>query len=111
MLPADRVEIPLYMEGENGNPRQAAFTTHPSMYEQWGYDSEKVRSKWFMSHLTLSLGPLVQEEHYFTTYDEPHGPFEGVDIHGLLSHAFLKKYSWTIDFTERKYIYSSRPKE
>lgn len=140
MLPAARVEIPFYMAAdhymfargalggyknlnffidsglvyihgdEKGNPRQAAFTTHSSMYEQWGYDSEKVNSKWFKSHLPISLGSLVQEERYFTTADKPFGPYAGVKIHGLLSHAFLKKYSWTIDFTKRKYIFSWQPK-
>lgn len=141
MLPTDRVEIPFYMGGdhymfargalgeftklnffidsglvlikgdENGNPRQAAFTTDSSMYEEWGYDSEKVKSKWFKSHLPLSLGPLIQEGHYFTTANKPFGPYEGVKIHGLLSHAFLKKYSWTIDFTKRKYIFSIHPQK
>lgn len=141
MLPTDRVEIPFYMGGnhymfargalgdytelnffidsglvlirrdEDGKPRQAAFTTDSGNYERWGYDSEEIESKWFKSHLPLSLGPLTQEEHYFTTSQKPFGPYEGVKIHGLLSHAFLKKYSWTIDFTMRKYIFSSHPKE
>jgi hypothetical protein len=96
---------------DRGTLRQAAFTTHPSMYEQWGYDPEDVKSKWFKSHHPLSLGPLEQEGHYFTTSELDFGPYEGVKIHGLLSHAFLKKYTWTIDFAKRRYIFSSQPKE
>ena len=141
MLSPDRVEIPFYLaqdhkmfargglgehknlnyfidsglvfvkSDDRGALRQAAFTAHSSMYEQWGYDSEEVKSKWFKSRHSLSLGPLEQEGHYFTRSELDFGLYEGVKIHGLLSHAFLKKYSWTIDFARRKYIFSSQPKE
>jgi len=96
---------------EKGALRQAAFTAHPSRYEQWGYDSEDVKRKWFRSLHPLSLGPLEQGGHYLTTSEMDFGPYEGVKIHGLLSHAFLKKYAWTIDFIRRIYIFSSQPKE
>jgi len=135
-LPEDQVEIPFHMWGdhymfvqgamgefkdlnffidtglvlirgdENGNPRQAAFTTHAGMYEEWGFDAEEVKRKWIKPPLSLSLGPLSQEGHYLTTSGQPFGPFGGIKIHGLLSHAFLKHYTWTIDFTKRVYIFS-----
>lgn len=141
MLSPDQVEIPFYLaqthkmfargavgehenlnffidsglvyirSDEKGALRQAAFTAHPSMYEQWGYDSEDIKRKWFKSRHSLSLGPLKQEGHYFTTSESDFGPYEGVKIHGLLSHAFLKKYAWTIDFSKRRFIFSSQPKE
>ena len=141
MLSPDQVEIPFYLaqshkmfargavgehenlnffidsglvyirSDERGTLRQAAFTAHPSVYEEWGYDSEDVKRKWFKSLHPLSLGPLEQEGHYFTTSELDFGPYEGVKIHGLLSHAFLKKYAWTIDFSKRIYIFSSQPKD
>lgn len=141
LLSPDRVEIPFYLaqthkmfargavgehenlnffidsglvyvrSDEKGKPRQAAFTAHPSMYEQWGYDSEDVKRKWFKARHPLALGSLQQDGHYFTTSALEFGPFEGVKIHGLLSHAFLKKYAWTIDFSKRRFIFTSQPKE
>jgi hypothetical protein len=136
MLPENHAEIPFYMWGdhymfargamgefkdlnffidsglvlirgdENGNPRQAAFTTHAEMYEEWSFDTEEVKNKWIKSPLPLSLGPLSQEGHYLTTSGQPFGPFGGVKIHGLLSHAFLKQYTWTIDFAKRVFLFS-----
>jgi len=141
LLSPDRVEIPFYLaqshkmfargalgehenlnffidsglvyirSDEKGERRQAAFTATPSMYEQWGYDAEDVKRKWFKSRHSLALGSLKQEGHYFTTSELDFGPYEGVKIHGLLSHAFLKKYAWTIDFSKRRYIFSSQPKD
>jgi hypothetical protein len=30
----------------------------------------------------------------------------GVRVYGLIGHAFLKEYAWTIDFERRKYHFS-----
>jgi hypothetical protein len=34
----------------------------------------------------------------------PYRPFGGVRIDGLLGHAFLKNYTWTLDFDRRRYL-------
>lgn len=34
--------------------------------------------------------------------------FGGVRIDGLISHAFLKRYAWTIDFDSREYTFARR---
>lgn len=96
---------------ENGVLRQAAFSTTATLYESFGFDPAKIRTKWMRSHLPLALGSsivgsLAQEGLYLTVSDFAYGPYEEVEMHGQLSHAFLKKYAWTIDFEERSYSFS-----
>lgn len=141
MLPTEQVEIPFYLgidhymfahggigdhkpltffidsglvalrPDKTGGLRQAAFTTTADNYEKWGFKQEEIETKWFESPFPISLGPLVQEGHICIPSDKLHGPFEKVRIDGLLSHAFLKKYTWTIDFSNRKLIFSSQVQE
>lgn len=136
MLPGDRVEVPFYMWGdhymfarggvgdhrglnffidsglvslhpdESGGLRQAAFTTSAEDFVGWGVDSEEVGARVFEAHVSISLGSLEQAGHLFVTSKNRYGPFGGVRIDGLLSHAFLKRYAWTLDFSKRKYIFS-----
>jgi len=55
----------------------------------------------------LSLGPLKQRGLLLLAKDPvPFSPFWGIRVEGLLSHAFLKQYVWTIDFDERVYMFS-----
>jgi hypothetical protein len=35
--------------------------------------------------------------------------FGGVRIDGLISHAFLKRFVWTIDFDAREYRFAAPP--
>lgn len=89
--------------------RQAAFSATPNSFIKWGFKQEEVEKRVFDSHLPLILGPLEQKGHLVLAGREEKdywGKFEGVRIDGLLSHAFLKQYVWTIDFTERIYIFS-----
>ena len=49
----------------------------------------------------LALGPLVQHDlvgMYGAFPDELSGAATGFPIHGLVSHHFLRRYRWTIDF-------------
>jgi len=97
-----------------GGIRQAAFTAPPNSFIRWGFKPEEVEKKVFDSHLPLSLGPLEQEGHLVLAGKEEKdswGKFAEVRIDGLLSHAFLKHYAWTIDFNKRIYIFSSQAKE
>jgi len=135
MLPAKRVEVPFYMWGDHymfarggygkhkdlnffidsglvylgvdsqGIMRQACFETTPEFYQSWGVDPNESKKKNFESPLPISLGPLEQENQFFLGSKTTKG-FGGVRIHGLLSHAFLKRYAWTLDFSQMRYIFA-----
>ena len=61
----------------------------------------------FESPLPLSLGTLEQKGLLVLASKKvPFSTFGGVKIHGLLSHAFLKNYAWTLDFDCREYLFS-----
>ena len=135
MLPVKRFEVPFYMWGDRymfarggygnhkdlnffidsglvdlgedtqGRIRQACFETTPEFYQSWGVDPNESKKKHFVSPLPISLGPLEQENQFFLSVKNTQG-FGGVRIHGLLSHAFLKRYAWTLDFSQMKYIFA-----
>ena len=73
----------------------------------WGFDeSELVSSRFFPTKYPLAVNNLVQEN-TLIWYDvnlEKDRNFGGVRIDGLISHAFLSLYSWTIDFDKHEYI-------
>ena len=60
----------------------------------------------FESRLPLALGPLEQTNHLFLPGRVTPTRFGGVRIDALLSHAFLKRYAWTLDFANREYLFS-----
>lgn len=97
-----------------GGLRQAAFTAPPNSFIKWGFKPEEVKKRVVDSHLPLVLGPLEQEGHLVLAGREEKdswGKFMEVRIDGLLSHAFLKRYMWTIDFDERIYIFSTQTQQ
>lgn len=99
--------VSLHPDGKGGL-RQAAFWSSRSNYERWGLDPVEVRKEVFESPLPLSLGPLEQSGHLFLSKDKvPYGRFGKTQIHGLLSHAFLRRYAWTLDFDRHVYIFSA----
>ncbi|MHC4153050.1 MAG: hypothetical protein ACYSSP_13280 [Planctomycetota bacterium] len=54
------------------------------------------------------MGKGLVQENALIWYDanlEEDRSFGGVRIDGLISHAFLSKYSWTIDFDKHEYIF------
>jgi hypothetical protein len=88
----------------DGGLRQACFLATTAQYREWGVDSGVATQRHFASPLPVSLGPLEQRDQFFATVANPTwGSFGGVRIDGLLSHAFLKRYAWTIDFAARQY--------
>ena len=89
--------------------RQAVFTASREQLRKWGFDEETVKQNVFESDQPLFLGPLEQQELLFVPRQVGSRDFAGLQIHGLISHAFLKKYAWTLDFTDRVYIFSSKP--
>ncbi len=93
--------------GTGGALRQACLATTAERYVAWGVDPATAAKDHFESSLTVSLGPFEQESQFFATV---HGPtwtsFGGVRIDGLLSHAFLRQYEWTLDFETHRYVFS-----
>jgi len=136
MLPTDRVEVPFHMWGDHymfakgsvnqrddlnffidsglvslhpggqGGFRQAAFMSSKQNYAKWGYPPEEINRPVFKSDWPIGLGTLTQDELWFVPGTVGTGKFGGVQMHGLLSHAFLKKYAWTLDFDQFKYVFS-----
>ena len=66
----------------------------------WGLKHKGV----FRSTVKVSLGPKAQPDLFVEAKERvPGSKLGGVRIHGLLSHAFLQRYTWTIDFANQKY--------
>lgn len=92
--------------------RQAAFRTSKDNLIAWGFSAGAVATGLVESMRALSLGPLEQKGLLLLAGSKKVvSQIEGVRIDGLLSHAWLKRYSWTIDFTEGKYIFSGDTEE
>lgn len=97
--------VSLHPDGKSGM-RQASFWSSMANYKKWGLNPNDVREGVLESPVPLSLGPLEQSDLLFLARDKvPYGLFGGIQIHGLLSHAFLKQYTWTLDFERRRYIF------
>lgn len=93
----------------SGAMRQACFMATPDLYKKWGVDPGNAEKQHFESSLRVFLGSLEQKNQFFMSVKElgvmTEG-FGGVRIDGLLSHAFLKEYSWTLDFDRHLYIFA-----
>lgn len=83
--------------------RQASFTTSKRRLRELGVPSRPDRGGFFDFSGTLTLGPLREERPLLIVGAAGEQTFGGVRIHGLISHAFLKRYAWTIDFDARQY--------
>jgi len=98
--------VSLHSDGKGG-VKQAAFWALAEDSEKWGLSSDVVSEEVFESPLPLSIGPLKQSGLLFLAKEEqPVESLGGIRIHGLLSHAFLKKYTWTLDFDLQRYLFS-----
>lgn len=89
-----------------GGIRQASFTSSGRKFAQWGVSRSAIKNGHFESTSPLCLGPLCQERPLFVVGDAGDNNFGGVRIDGLISHAFLKRYVWTIDFDARMYQFA-----
>jgi tetratricopeptide (TPR) repeat protein len=92
----------------NGKITQAPFTASKKKLISWGFGESKLNnSTFFPTEYPLAVKNLVQKN-TLIWYDvnlEEDRNFGGVRIDGLISHGFLSKYSWTIDFDKHKYIF------
>jgi len=92
----------------DGKLRQAAFTVSKEKLISWGFsESQLEKTTYLPTKDPLSVAGLHMEN-TLVWYDAnlPHDRnFGGIRIDGLISHAFLSSYSWTIDFDMREYIF------
>jgi hypothetical protein len=99
--------LALHADGRGGT-RQASFTSSTRRFKEWGLASEAVSRGFFESPRPLTLGPLTEERPLFVVGAAGDQSFGGVRVDGLISHAFLKRYVWTIDFDAREYRFAER---
>lgn len=92
--------------GPNGGTVQAAFKTSREKLREWGVPDDVLDRPFFQLDVPLGLGTLTRDGLYVLPQRSP-SSYGGVQIDGMLSHAFLNAYAWTIDFDSREYIFSS----
>jgi len=96
------------LHSDDGNLKQASFTASYESLLRWGFsEKDLVASRFFKTKYTLGTGDLEQ---FYTLvwYNKKlkkDRSFGGIRIDGLISHAFLSKYSWTIDFNKYQFIF------
>lgn len=90
--------------------QQAALTgLEPADLGKLNIQIEDLGQKQFVElSESIRLGPLSQDGHLLWWEGEhaKHRVFERKEIHGLLGHAFLKNYAWTLDFERMKYVFT-----
>lgn len=100
--------LSLHPDGKGGT-RQASFTTSKRTLRAWGVPPAAIAAGVYTSSEPLRLGPLVEDDPLIVVGAAGDQRFGGVRIHGLISHAFLKRYVWMIDFDTRQYHFATRP--
>jgi hypothetical protein len=138
LLPAERASIPFYLWSDHfmfargglgprrdlnffvdsgllslhpdpgGGTRQASFTTSRRKLKSWGIPDARIKGGFFESPEPLTLGPLREDRALFVVGAHGDQEFGGIRIDGLISHGFLKRYVWTIDFDTHEYRFAAR---
>ena len=75
---------------------------------KWGFDKSQLnKTTFFLTEHSLSVAGLSQHKTlvYYDKNLQKDRNFGGVRINGLISHAWLKNYTWTINFDEYEYIF------
>jgi predicted aspartyl protease len=87
--------------------REAALRTATSILRAFGYTEKELSRPFVDLHGALGLGTLRQDG-LLAIHNDDFDPasFGGITIHGMISHAFLERYVWTIDFENRTYGFS-----
>jgi len=136
MLPRNRTRVPFFMWGDHymfargavgehqnlnffidsglvslhpsptGGLQQAAFSTSKERLLEWRIPEDEAAKNVIELPVPLSLGSLKQDNVLIVPGEVGTSPFGGVRMDGLLSHAFLKEYAWTLDFENREYVFS-----
>jgi hypothetical protein len=89
-----------------GGTRQASFTSSKRKLREWEVPDAEIAKEYFETAGPLSLGPLQEDRPFVVVAAAGDTTFGGVRIDGLISHAFLKRYAWTIDFDSRHYLFT-----
>ena len=95
---------------KKGEPEQAGLNVSKETLLKWEYSDEELKETAVLNKdNTVRLGGLAQDNIiiYFDPKLEKDRVFGGINIDALLSHGFLNKYSWTIDFDNNKYIFTN----
>jgi len=91
---------------EGGGIRQAAAMADPRSWVRLGIDAAEVQKEAFELGRPIRLGPLERTGHLAVSKDASSWrSFGGLRIDAIVSHAFLCRYSWTIDFASRRFIF------
>ena len=88
---------------------QAGLRADTETLLSWGViDSPDDTTEILDLGMDLALGPLVQPGHTVHHDSTEHGnwDFGGVQTDGLLGHAFLAEYAWTLDFDAMRYRFT-----
>ncbi|MHC4147396.1 MAG: retropepsin-like aspartic protease [Planctomycetota bacterium] len=92
----------------DGKLKQAAFTASKKKLISWGFAESQLDETTFLpTEYPLGVADLTQHNTlvWFDAKLEEDRNFGGVRIDGLISHAFLSNYSWTIDFDNYEYVF------
>ena len=92
----------------HGGMRQASFTSSSRKLKEWGIPDAEIHKGFFESPGPLSLGSLREDCPFIVVGPAGDTSFGGIRIDGLISHAFLKRYAWTVDFDTRNYRFAVR---
>ena len=136
MLPAEQVTVPFYLWSDhfmfarggigarrdlnffvdsglvslhpdgNGGTRQASFTSSKRRLKEFGIARGEINRLFFEFPARLTLGPLAEDRPMVVVGAAGDQNFGGVRIDGLISHAFLSRYVWTIDFDSHEYRFA-----
>ncbi|RPH30615.1 MAG: hypothetical protein EHM93_15390 [Bacteroidales bacterium] len=87
---------------------QASFTASKESLKKWKFDKNNLKQNGFIpTKYSLSIENLNQPNTliWFDSNLKKDRNFGGIRIDGLISHAWLKNYSWTIDFDKMEYTF------
>lgn len=96
----------ILLRENDGNIEQAAFSASKKTLQSWGIEKRFLRKSGFIStSWDLCVTSWCQSNTliWFDQHLKDDRNFGGVRMHGLISHAWLKDYSWTIDFDRMEY--------
>jgi hypothetical protein len=88
-----------------GGTRQASFTASTRQLRAMGITRRQLSAGVFEAQESLALGPLREDRPLVVVGAAGDQAFGGMRIDGLISHAFLKRFAWTIDFDSRQYMF------
>jgi hypothetical protein len=96
----------------DGKKAQASFNASRESLLKWRFDKSKMKqTTFFPTEYSLEVSGLNQPNTlvYYDNNLHRDRIFGGIRIDGLISHGWLKNYSWTIDFDKMEYSFGVKP--